>query len=325
MTVRPVVVVGAGPCGLAAGAALTTAGIPNVLFDSGCVASSIARYPTYITFFSTAEKISVPGLPFTLAAEKPSRRDALAYYRTVVSYFGLTVRQYEPVTAITAAGDGFLVTSAPRGGAVQTTAARAVVMATGYFGTPNALGIAGEDLAHVTHEFREGHEAFQRTALVVGGGNSAVETALDLYRAGAHVTVAHFGPTFDKNIKPWVLPDFEGRVKEGAIQVRWNTRVTAIAPDVATLEGPTGAELVAAQHVYLMTGYTPHPGLLASLQVPVDAVSGVPAHDPATMETPTRGVFIAGVLASGYDANKIFIENGRDHGRLIAEALAARA
>lgn len=317
----PVVIVGAGPCGLAAAAALKQAGIPALVFDAGCVVSSIVGYPTYINFFSTAERISVAGLPFPLAAEKPTRRDALAYYRSVVTYFGIAVRQYEAIESITRSDDGFIVTSRPRGGAARKTAARAVVIATGYFGAPNALGVAGENLPHVTHQFREGHEAFQRTALVVGGGNSAVETSLDLYRAGAHVTMVHFGPTFDKNIKPWVLPDFEGRVKDGDIRVIWNARVVKIETDVAYLATPGGEAALPAQHVYLMTGYTPHPGLLTSLAVVIDPVTGVPAHDPVTMETTTKGVFIAGVLASGYDANKIFIENGRGHGVLIATAL----
>ena len=176
----PVGIVGAGPCGLAAAAELTKVGIPSIVFDRGPVASSIARYPTYISFFSTAEKISVAGLPFPLAGEKPSRRDALAYYRTVVTHFGLEVRQYEPVEAIARVGEGFVIRSRPRGLDAVATTVRAVVMATGYFGTPNALGVAGEELPHVTHVYRGGPDAFQRRAVVVGGGNSAAEAAAGL-------------------------------------------------------------------------------------------------------------------------------------------------
>jgi thioredoxin reductase (NADPH) len=321
----PVVIIGAGPCGLAAAIALTRDGIPSVVFDRSCVCSSIVSYPTYMTFFSTAERLEIGGMPFPLAAEKPTRRDALAYYRACVTHFGLVVRQYEAVESVENAANGLVVHSRLRGGELRSTRARALIVATGYFGTPNILGVPGEDLPHVTHLYREGHEAFQRNAVVVGGGNSAVETALDLWRCGAKVTLVHFGETFDKNIKPWVLPDFENRVKDGSITVRWNARVQSITPTSLRLETPGGRIDLASDHVYLMTGFTPHPGLLASLGVRIDDRTGVPAHDPATMETPVRGVFVAGVLTAGLDANKIFIENGRGHGERIATHIQSAA
>ena len=320
----PVVVIGAGPCGLAAAAALGLAGIPAIVFDRGCIANSVASYPLYLNFFSTAEKIAIAGVPFPLAGEKPTRRDALAYYRTVVSHFGLDVRQYEPVEHIWRRREEFIVHSRPRGGDVVETVARAVVVATGYFGTPNPLRVPGEALQHVTHLYREGHEAFQRDAIVVGGGNSAAEAALDLWRHGANVTLVHFGPTFDKNIKPWVLPDLQNRLKDGSIGVRWNARVTAIEPGRVHLDGADGPGILPAQHVYLMTGFTPNSELLVALGVAVDAATGIPSHSPDSMQTNKPGVFIAGVLASGFDANKVFIENGRDHGALIAKALVGR-
>ena len=319
-----VAVVGAGPCGLAVAIAVQARGLTCELFDRESVVSSIAAYPTYITFFSTAEKIAIGGIPFSIAAEKPTRRDAMAYYRGVVTHFGLRVRQYEPVTAVERGRDEFVVHSETAVDGQRTTRASAVVIATGYFGTPNRLGVPGEDLPHVTHYYCEGHYAFDRDAVVVGGGNSGVETALDLYRCGARVAVVHFGPTFDRNIKPWVKPDFDGRVSEGGIAMRWNARVKAIEPGrvhLATLEGDA---TLSAEHVYLMTGFTPAPGLLAGLGARVDPATGVPAHDPATMETNVPGVFVAGVLVSGFDANRIFIENGRDHGELIGAAVKSR-
>ncbi|HVT37922.1 MAG TPA: YpdA family putative bacillithiol disulfide reductase [Gemmatimonadaceae bacterium] len=321
----PVAIVGAGPCGLAAAIALAQSGIPSVVFDRSCVCSSIVSYPTYMTFFSTAERLEIGGMPFPLAAEKPTRRDALAYYRTCVTHFGLAVRQYETVEQAENAGDGFVVHSRPRGGELRATRVRAIIVATGYFGTPNTLGVPGEELPHVTHLYREGHEAFQRHAVVVGGGNSAVECALDLWRCGAKVTLVHFGETFDKNIKPWVLPDFENRVKDGNIAARWNARVQAITPTTLQLHTLEGNIELPSDHVYLMTGFTPQPGLLTSLGVTFDDRTGVPAHDPRTMETPVRGVFVAGVLTAGFDANKIFIENGRGHGERIAARLRAPA
>ncbi|MCE9601252.1 MAG: YpdA family putative bacillithiol disulfide reductase [Gemmatimonadetes bacterium] len=318
-------VIGAGPCGLAAAAAIQKAGIPVIVFDRGCVASSVASYPVYMTFFSTADKIAIADIPFPLATDKPTRREALAYYRSVVSHLGLDVHQYEPVVLVWRRKQEFLVHSRPLGGDVVETRARAIVVASGYFGTPNPLGVPGEELPHVSHLYREGHEAFQRQAIVVGGGNSAAEAALDLWRHGAKVTLVHFGPSFDKNIKPWVLPDLQNRLKDGSIGVRWNTRVTAIEAGRVHLEGKDGPGILPAQHVYLMTGFTPSTELLASLGVEVDALTGIPSHEPGSMQTNAPGVFIAGVLASGFDANKVFIENGRGHGALIARAISGAA
>ncbi|MDQ3517631.1 MAG: NAD(P)-binding domain-containing protein, partial [Gemmatimonadota bacterium] len=343
-----VIVVGAGPCGLAAAIATKTAGHRTIVLERSSVVSGLASYPTYMTFFSTAAKLAIGGIPFVVATEKPARRDALAYYRAVVEHFDLDVRQYERVVEIglgsrglgvgsgTAGSErrevggggrgggsdeapGFLVKTAPRAGNERVIRANAVIVATGYFGAPNKLEVPGENLPHVSHLYREGHQAFRQDVVVVGGGNSSVDAALDLYRCGARVTLVHFGPTFDKNIKPWVLPDMNGRLADGGIAVRWNSRVHAITPSEVVIGTAPGEERLAAAHVYLMLGYLPEVGLLRDLGVPIDSRTGVPAHDPLTMETPVRGVFIAGVIASGYDANKTFIENGRFHGELIAK------
>jgi thioredoxin reductase (NADPH) len=323
--VTDVVVVGAGPCGLAAAISLGRAGWRPVIFDRECVVSSIVQYPTYATFFSTAEKLSLGGLPFVVAAAKPSRRDALAYYRAVVNHFDLNVRQYETVEAIERGPGPFTVRTRRRDGVARDYAAGAVVVATGYWGSPNRLGVPGEDLPHVSHAFREGHHAFRQPVLVVGGGNSAAEAALDLWRAGAHVTLTHFGATFDKRIKPWILPDFENRVAEGSIAARWNRRVARIDAEWVTLRDPDGAEeQLRADHVYLLTGFAPNVDLLRRAGVSIDSATGIPAHDPATLETDVPGIFVAGVVVAGYDANKVFIENGRFHGDKIVARLQGR-
>jgi len=319
-----VAIVGAGPCGLAAAIAAGRAGLRAVTFDAACIVSGIYGYPTNLTFFSTAEKLAIGGVPFVVATEKPTRRDALAYYRAVAAHFALELRQYEHVERIVREGDGtFTLHTAPRGAAPRTERARHVVIATGYFGRPNLLGVPGEELRHVTHFFHEGHESFGQDAVVVGGANSAVEVALDLARSGARVTIVHFAPGLDPNVKPWVLPDIAGRLKEGTIASRFESRVTAIDGTHVTIKGPNGSERLPAQHVYLMLGFQPNTTLLEQLGVPIDPTTGIPRHDPATMETTVPGVFLAGVLASGCEANKTFIENGRHHGDLIAARISA--
>lgn len=292
--------------------------------EAQVICSTIAQYPTYVSFFSTAEKLSLGDVPFIVASGKPTRRDALAYYREVVKHFAIPVRQYERVTDISGRQDDFLVRSRTAAGVENETRARAVCIATGYFGSPNRLGIPGEELPHVAHVFREGHEAFMQPVVVVGGGNSAAEAALELWRCGARVTLVHFGPTFDKRIKPWVLPDFENRAREGSIGVRWNARVTRIEPGCVHVEAGERTERLDATRVYLMTGFAPDLTLLRQVGVTIDPDTGIPAHDPATLETDVPGIFIAGVVVAGYDANKVFIENGRYHGDKIVARLLGR-
>jgi thioredoxin reductase (NADPH) len=301
------------------------AGLSVEVLESNVVVTSIAQYPTYATFFSTAEKLSLGGLPFIISGEKPTRRDALAYYRSVVRHFRIPVRQGHRVTRIDGEKGDFRVQVALAGEVTAEMRAKAVVVATGYFGSPNRIGVPGEALPHVTHIYKEGHEAFDQDVVVAGGGNSAAEAALDLWRSGARVTLVHFGPTFDKKIKPWVLPDFENRVKEGAIAVRWSSRIRSINPRTVIIGRDMDEEARPASRVYLMTGFAPNTDLLAAKGVPIDATTGIPLHNPETLETAVPGVFIAGVVVAGYDANKVFIENGRFHGDKIVACITGGA
>ena len=314
-------IVGAGPCGLAAAISAQRAGLSARVLDSGAVVSTITQYPYYVSFFSTAEKLSLGGIPFVVSTDKPSRRDGLAYYRAIVRHFQLDVRQYERVERLESVSDGWHVHSVTSDGTQVVTAARAVVVATGYFGSPNYLKVPGEELPLVRHVYHEGHEAFDQDVVVVGGGNSAAEAALDLWRAGARVTLVHFGPDFDKRIKPWVLPDFVNRAKDGAIITRWNSRVASINAGSVVVDTPHGPEIIHARFVYVMTGFAPNVQLLREAGVPIDAVSGIPKHNPDTLETSVPGLFIAGVVVAGYDANQVFIENGRFHGDKIVARL----
>jgi len=312
-------VVGAGPCGLAVGVAAKKAGISCVLLDRRTVVSTIERYPLGMTFFSTPERIEIGEIPFIASHEKPTRRDGLIYYRRVAEHYGLDVRPSEEVVDVAREADGFFRVEVRRQHDETAYRAGAVVFATGYYDNPNYLRVPGEDLPHVEHYFSEGHPYWHRRVVVIGAGNSSVDAALECWRAGAIVTLVHFGEGFDKTVKAWVLPDIVNRVKEGSIGVRWHSRVRAITPtEVEIVSDQTGAvECLPAEAVLAMTGYHADTTMLQRLGVPVDPNSGIPSHDEATMVTPVPGVYLAGVIASGNDANRLFIENARGHGELI--------
>lgn len=320
------VVVGAGPCGLAVGIAAKEAGMPCVLLDRRNIVSTIERYPLAMTFFSTPERIEIGGIPFVASHEKPTRRDGLIYYRRVAEHYGLDIRPAEEVTDVLRQPDGRFHLTVRRPHDATAYEAQAVVFATGYFDNPNLLGVPGEDLPHVSHYFVEGHPYWHQRVVVIGAGNSAVDAALECWRAGAHVTLVHFGETLDRTVKPWVLPDITNRIKEGSIAVRWRSKVRGITPTHVEIEteGRPGVEAVPAEAVLAMTGYHADTTLLRRLGVPVDERTGVPEHDERTMATPVPGCYLAGVMASGNDANRLFIENARGHGELIVRDILER-
>jgi len=318
-------VIGAGPCGLAAGIAAKQAGIPGLLVDRRTVVSTIDRYPLAMTFISTPERIEIGGVPFIASHEKPTRQDGMLYYRRVAEHYGLDVRPMEEVSGVTREPDGRFRIEITRPHDRKSYLADAVVFATGYYDNPNFMDVPGELLPHVSHYFVEGHPYWHRRVVVIGAGNSSVDAALECWRAGAVVTLVHFGDGFDRTVKAWVLPDITNRVKQGSIAVRWRSRVRAITPtDVEVVSEDTGrVDRIPADAVLAMTGYHADTTMLRRLGVPVDPVSGVPAHDEASMSTPIPGLYLAGVIASGNDANRLFIENARGHGELIVRHLLA--
>jgi thioredoxin reductase (NADPH) len=321
-----VAVVGAGPCAIAVGVAARQRGLDCVLFDRGALTQAMLDHPTYTTYFSGPEKLEIAGLPFTTAGDKPSRREAVRYYRRVVEYFGVQVRQYEDVSEIRGAHPDWELRTRLRDGSERSWRARNIVIATGYYDTPNPLAVRGEDLPKVLHYFREPYPFFDQDLLVIGGGNSAADAALVCWREGARVTIVHLFEALDRGVKPWVRPDIENRIAEGAIPALWRHRVREIRWNEVEVESlDTGRiTVIPNDWVLAMTGYTPDPRLLRSLGVSIDQATGIPAHDPATMATDVAGVYLAGVIAAGFDANKIFIENGKLHGPLIVEAIAGR-
>jgi thioredoxin reductase (NADPH) len=323
---QDLLVVGAGPCGLAAAIAARQAGLSCVVLDRRTIVSTIERYPLQMTFFSTPERIEIGGIPFIASHEKPTRADGLIYYRRVAEHFQLDIRPGEDVVGVAREADGTFTVDVTRAHDSKRYHAANVVFATGYYDNPNFLRVPGEELPHVAHYFLEGHPYWHRRVVVIGAGNSSVDAALECWRAGATVTLVHFGEGFDRTVKAWVLPDITNRVKEGSIAVRWRSRIRAITPtDVEVVSDLTGAvERLPTDAVLAMTGYHADTTLLRGLGVPVDEQTGVPAHDERTMGTPVEGVYLAGVIASGNDANRLFIENSRGHGELIVADVLAR-
>ncbi len=317
--IHDLVVVGAGPCGIAAGTAARKAGLATLLVDKGFITDSLVHYPPYMTFFSTAEKLEVGDVPFVVPQGKPTRLEALAYYRRVVEHHELQVLQHTEVGAIEGEAGDFRVRTRSRHGTDGVVQARRVVVATGSFHEPNLLGIPGEELDKVRHWYVEAHPYFDQDVLVVGGGNSAVEAALELFRARARVTLVHFARELDPGVKPWLLPDIRNRLDSGEIQVRWGHRLVEVRPGVATVRDESSGrrEEVPNDWVFALTGWKGDPALLRRAGVRIDPETGVPEHDPRTMETAVPGLYIAGVLAAGHDANRVFIENGREHGPRI--------
>lgn len=315
-------IIGAGPCGLSAGVAAAQAGLTAVVFDKGCLTRSITLYPTYATFFSTASRLEIGGIPFITPGDKPTRLDALKYYRRVAVEYDLDVRQYEEVLSIAGSQDDFVLNTRARG-SDREVRARNVVVATGYAGQPRPIGVPGENLPKVSHYFTEAHAYYDQDVVVIGAGNSAVEAALDCYRAGARVTLVHFLDRLDRGVKPWILPDIENRLENGEIRGLWNTRVTEIMPDRVRLRDERSGEPseIRNDFVLAMTGYLPDPTLLRSAGVTIDGGTGIPTHDPETMATDVPGVFIAGVLAAGNRPDKVFIEDGRHHGPLAVRSI----
>ncbi|MBM3790546.1 MAG: YpdA family putative bacillithiol disulfide reductase, partial [Acidobacteria bacterium] len=283
-------------------------------------------YPRDMVFFTTPDLLEIGGLPFTTPYEKPTRMEALRYYRRVVDTLDLAVQLHERVEAIDRKGASSFTVRTRRGdGSEQVYESRFVVVATGYFDNPNRLGIPGEDLPHVSHFYTEAHPYFRKQVVVVGGKNSAAEAALDLFRSGARVTLVHRRAELGSSIKYWVRPDIENRIREGSIAARFDTRVVAIGPSSAMVDSGGGREEIPADAVLLLTGFHPDVELLRRAGVRVDEETLAPEHDPETFETNVPGLFLAGSVAAGKETNRIFIENGRFHGQAIVRAIGGRS
>jgi thioredoxin reductase (NADPH) len=349
MSVRDLLIIGAGPSGLSAAIAAKQRGLDYQVLEQGLLVNSIFRFPPQMIFFTTPELLEIGGLPFVSPYEKPTRVEALRYYRRVVETFDLQIAFHEQVLSVTPEPDGndphqpmpaaafqegaantgdsvFAVETRSATGVRRVRHARHIVFAIGYYDHPNRLNVPGEDLDHVHHYYSEPHPYYRRRVVIVGGGNSAAESALEMYRSGARVTIVHRASELKSTIKYWVRPDIENRIKEGSIAARFNTCLREIRPTsvvVTPIAGNGGAEELPADAVFLLTGYRADSELMTRAGVRLDAREA-PVHDQETFETNVRGIFVAGGAIAGVDTGTIFIENGRFHGQKIVETIANR-
>ena len=328
MSVRDVLIVGAGPSGLATAIAAKQRGLDYVIVEKGVLVNSIFNFPTHMVFFTTPELLEIGGLPLVTPYDKPMRLESLRYYRRVVDTYQLQVSFHEQVVAIEREPEGdqtiFAVITRSSRGATRVRHARAVVMAIGYYDLPNYLGVPGEDLPHVSHYYTDAHPYYRQRVVVVGGKNSAAEAALELFRGGAHVTLVHRHATLGDSIKYWVRPDIENRIKEGSIQARFETTVCEIRPTDVVVQKDGVREEIPADGVFLLTGYHPDAALMTTAGVVCDPETLAPTLNAETFETNVPNLFLAGGCVAGKATGNIFIENGRFHGEKIVNVLASR-
>ncbi len=317
------VIVGAGPTGLACGIELKRRGLSAVLIEKGCVVNSLYNYPTNMVFFTTPELLEIGDIPMTSLNEKPGRTEALKYYRRVADLYKLDIRQYERVENITGDDGAFVVHSTDRNGCPRAYAARKVILAMGYYDRPNLLNVPGEDLPKVIHYYKEPHPYYGHDVAVVGGKNSAAIAALELHWTGARVTLVHRGAALSGSVKYWIKPNIENRIKRGEITAYFRSTIVEIRPDSILLATPDGERWLKNDFVFAMTGYHPDLEFMSAHGIRLDPESRRPYTDPETLESERRGIYLAGVLVAGMHTNEIFIENGRFHGKKIAEAIAA--
>jgi thioredoxin reductase (NADPH) len=319
------VVIGAGPTGLACAIEAQRAGFTALLVDKGCLCNSLFHYPAHMTFFTTPELLEIGSIPFSSPNQKPNRNEALEYYRKVAEFYALDVRQYENVERVEGGDGDFTVHTTDRFGRKIEHRARKLAIATGYYDLPNYLGIPGEDLSKVKHYYHEAHPFFGLEVVVIGGKNSAAIAALDLWRHGAKVTLVHRGAEMHRHVKYWILPDINNRVKNGEVRAYFNSNVTNISEDEITIGTPDGEVTIANQFCFALTGYHPDFSFIEGLGVKLDEANDrCPVCDPATLESNVPGIYLAGVIVAGERTNEIFIENGRFHGQLIAEDLRGK-
>jgi thioredoxin reductase (NADPH) len=314
------IIIGAGPTGMAAAIEAQRRNLKYLVLEKGAITNSIVHFPRQMVFFTTPELLEIGGMPLVSDREKPSRNEALKYYRKVAGALRLNIHQYEEVRGVQSLGERRFRVISERAEYETSN----VVIAIGYYDNPNLLGIPGEDLPHVSHYYTEPYAFYERDVVVVGGKNSAAEAALDLFRGGVRVTLVHRGSEMGPTVKYWVRPDIENRLKAGEIQSFFNACVVEITRTAVRIAQADVQREIPAQQVFLLTGYHASTTLFEQLGVRFDSETLRPQFDPTTYETNIAGVYLAGSVVGGRFNAEVFIENGRFHGELVAKAIAAR-
>jgi len=319
-----VICIGAGPTGLACAIEAKRAHMSVLVIDKGCLCNSLYHYPTNMLFFTTPERMEIGDLPMVSMGGKPTRAEALKYYRRAADHFGLEMALYERVERVSGSDGNFVVHTKTQGGTSREHRGKKVIIATGYYDLPNCLGVPGEDLPHVSHYFTDAHPYWNQDVVVIGAKNSAAEAALDLFRGGARVTLVHRGPELGKSLKFWVKPDIENRITAGEIKALFNSQVVRIDPHQVWVKNGLGEKAVPATRVFAMTGYHPDFSFLEAQGIQLDPVTRRPLCNPDSLETNVKGIYVAGVVVGGKNTGDIFIENGRFHGRQIISAMTGK-
>jgi thioredoxin reductase (NADPH) len=321
MSTYDVICVGAGPTGLATAMEAKRAGMRALVIDKGCICNSIFHYPIHMVFFTTPELLEIGDLPMVCNGDKPTRVEALKYYRKGAEHYELDLRLYEKVLRVDGHEGAFTVVTETDTGIEQRYHAKNIVVATGYYDLPNEMGVPGEHQPHVNHYYTEPHAFWNQPVAVIGGKNSSVEAALDLWRNGAKPTLLVRSRELGASLKYWVRPDIENRIKAGQIEALFNVRIIEIVREGVMIENDAGPKLIPAKQVFALTGYHPDYDFIESLGVKLDPESRRPHLNLNTLESNVKGIYLAGVLVAGKNTGEIFIENGRFHGKQIVDAL----